>query len=251
MFSVSVPWSHLTRTQQRLLGLANMSGVGEGLVSHDKCRWRRVVPMLMDMFGYAIGCQVGLPWVKSQDGFGVAMGEGLGSVWDVVRSGMNVSGVRISLGVIDSWAGAWRVEVLVKGEDAAVGGSSACGSDSESRSGSVRPVGVGTSDLVISSTSGKPSWVCAGRRAATGSETEGFTGVIVEEDQCAGMIKTLSSGWLTRTGPLSKAALILTLRTSLNRVRRALKSRRRISGTIIRQSGNVHCWYRRPWVLGT
>ena len=131
--------------------------------------------------------------------------------------------------------------MLVEGEDAAVVRSSGCGSGSESRSGSVRPVGVGASDLVISSTADKPSWVCARRRAATGSETEGFIGVIVEEDQCAGMIKTLWFGWLTRTGPLSKAALILTFRTSLKRVRRTLKSRRRISGTIICQSGNVHC----------
>ena len=57
-----------------------MSDVGEGLVSHEKSRWRRVVSMLMDMFGYGIGCQVGSPWVKPQDGLGVAIEEGLRGV---------------------------------------------------------------------------------------------------------------------------------------------------------------------------
>lgn len=83
-----------------------MSGVGEGLMSHDKCRWRRVVPMLIDMFGYEIWCQVGSPLVNSQYGFGVAMGEGLRGVWGDVMVGLvNVTGGGISLGVIGPWVG--------------------------------------------------------------------------------------------------------------------------------------------------
>lgn len=31
-----------------------MSELGEGLVSHDKCRWRRVILMLMNMFGLGL-----------------------------------------------------------------------------------------------------------------------------------------------------------------------------------------------------
>lgn len=77
MFSMLVSWSHLTRTQQ---GLESMSGLGKGVMSHDKCRWRRVVSMLMNICGYDIWLEAGSPWVKSLYGFGVAVEEGFRGV---------------------------------------------------------------------------------------------------------------------------------------------------------------------------
>lgn len=104
-FSVSVPWSHLTRTKQRLLGLESMSGLGDGVVSLEKCRLRRVVPTLIDMFGYGIGRRMGSPSVNSWCGFGIAVEEGLkGKRGDVVGVFVDVFRNGSSFGVIGSWA---------------------------------------------------------------------------------------------------------------------------------------------------
>jgi len=82
-----------------------MSGLGDGVVSLEKCRLRRVVPMLIDMFGYEIGRRMGSPSVNSWCGFGVAVEEGLrGRRGDAVGVFVDVSRNGSSLGVIGSWA---------------------------------------------------------------------------------------------------------------------------------------------------
>lgn len=65
MFPVSAPGSHLIRTEHRLLGLESVSGSWDTVVSLDKCRLRREVPTLIDMFGYEIGRRIGSPSVNS------------------------------------------------------------------------------------------------------------------------------------------------------------------------------------------
>lgn len=77
MFSASALWSHLTRTEQRLLVSETMFGSRDVVVSLDKCRLRREVPVLIDMFGCRIRRRMGSPSVSSSSAFGDAVEEGL------------------------------------------------------------------------------------------------------------------------------------------------------------------------------
>ena len=81
-----------------------MSGLGDGVVSLDKCRLRRVVPTLIDMFGYETSRRIGSSSVNSWCGFSVAVEEGLtGRRGDAVGVFVDVSRNGNSLGVIVCW----------------------------------------------------------------------------------------------------------------------------------------------------
>ena len=83
-----------------------MSGLRETVVSLEKCRLRRVVLTLIDIFGYEIGRRMGSLSVNSRCSFGDAVEEGLrGGRGDAVGVFVDVSRDGSSLGVISSWAG--------------------------------------------------------------------------------------------------------------------------------------------------
>ena len=83
-----------------------MSELGDTVVSLDKCRLRRVVPTLIDMFGYEIGRRMGSPSVNSRCSFGDAVEEGFkGGRRDTVGVFVDVSRDGSSLGVIGSRTG--------------------------------------------------------------------------------------------------------------------------------------------------
>lgn len=77
------------------------------MVSPDRFRLRRVVPTLIDMFGYKIGYRMSSPSVSSRCGFGDTVQEGLkGGRGDAVWVFVDVSRDRSSLGFIGSEVGA-------------------------------------------------------------------------------------------------------------------------------------------------
>lgn len=106
IFLFSVPWCHLTPTKQRLFGLEGVSGPLGTVVSLEKCRLRRLVPMVTDIFGYKIERRIGSLSVDSRCGCGNAVEEGVrDGREDTVGVFVDMSGGGGSLGVIDSWAG--------------------------------------------------------------------------------------------------------------------------------------------------
>ena len=102
------------------------------MVLLDNCRLKRLVPTLIDIFGYEIGLRMGLPSVTSGCTFGDAV-EGLKiGREDTVSGFLDVARDGSSLGVIGSWAGRQRVEVLGRmDDDVAPARSSACGGVSD------------------------------------------------------------------------------------------------------------------------
>lgn len=91
------------------------------MMLHDKCRWRRMMSMLMNICEYNIWLQTSSPWIKSQYDFNVAMKEKFRNVWEnVVSESVSVSDNERSLEIIDSWVNEWRIKVLDKENDIAM-----------------------------------------------------------------------------------------------------------------------------------
>lgn len=96
----------MTLRRQRLLGLESISGLWDIVVSLDRCRLRRGVLTLIDMFGYKIERRIGPSSVNSgcscvdprEEGLRSGRGAAVGVFVDVSRDGC-------SLGVVGSRAG--------------------------------------------------------------------------------------------------------------------------------------------------
>lgn len=185
---MSMSWSHLTHTQQRL---ESMSELKKEMMSHDKCRWRRVMSMLMNICEYDIWLQTSSSWVKSRYDFDVAVKEEFRSVWeDVVSESVSVSDGERSLEIIDSWVDEWRIKVLDEENDIATIRSSNREDDSnECESEFIKSEETETFekierlDLMLSRTSDNCFWVCVKSRVTTDFETDDITWVIFDEDQ--------------------------------------------------------------------
>ncbi len=120
-------WSHLTRIKQRLLKLETMSELKDAVMSLDKCRLRRVMLTLIDMFEYESERRMNSSSINSWCDFHDAVEEKLRSEReDVIEIFVDASRDESSLVIIDAWTDEWRVEVLDKMNDVASVRSSPC-----------------------------------------------------------------------------------------------------------------------------